>query len=236
MTGAAFRSILILPAARRAMDAALASGADALALDLAGADATEAAALVAEARAAGRIVLARIHPLDSGLADAELDAVLPARPWGVLLPDACGGRDAQHLGAKLAVREAENGFEDGVTKILALAADRPAAVFELGSFARAGRRLAGLGRDEGRLAQSLGLEDWDRGERPEPLRVARSLSLFAAAAAGVPAYDAAEAGEGEDFARACALAARDGFAGKFARTPEQARLANAAFSRARKPA
>ena len=67
-------------------------------------------------------------------------------------------------------------------------------------------------------AQAMGL--WQGGE----------LSLFAAAAAGVPAFDSAGPGEGDAFAKLCTKAARDGFAGKFALTPAQARAIKAAFA------
>jgi citrate lyase subunit beta/citryl-CoA lyase len=231
----AMRSLLVIPAlSRPALDAALASEADALAIDLRGADEAEARTaaveMIAAAQLAGKAVLALIHPLASGLADADLDAVMAAAPDGIILPDAIGGRDIQHLGAKLAVREAENGLPDGAARILVLAGDSPAAIFELGSLSRATRRLIGIGRDEGLLAQRLGLAPREGEDKPEPLRIARSLCLFAAAAAQAPAIDCAEPGAGEDFARLCAQAARDGFAGKFATTPEQAIAINAAFA------
>jgi citrate lyase subunit beta/citryl-CoA lyase len=229
------RSLLLVPAnSRCAFEAALASEADALAIDLAGSDDAEArtaaVAMIAAARQAGKTALAQIHPLGSGLADADLDAVMAAAPDGIILPDAVGGRDIQHLGAKLAVREAENGLPDGSARILVLAGDSPAAIFELGSLSRATRRLVGIGRDEQLLAQRLGLALVKGEDKPEPLRVARSLCLFAAAAALAPAFDCAEPGAGEAFALICALAARDGFAGKFATTPEQAKAINAAFA------
>ena len=165
-----------------------------------------------------------------GLADADLDAVMPGRPDGIILPDACGGRDIQHLGAKLAVREAENDLAEGALKILASAGDSPAALFELGSIARASRRLIGLGRDERLLAQRLGVLARIGDGPPEPLRVARSLCLFAAAAAGTKAYDCSEPGESDAFARICAQAARDGFTGKIVVSAAQARIVNAAFA------
>jgi len=230
------RSILIVPAASpAAFKAALESEADALALDLASSqDVAEArrsaAGMIAAAKSAGKSCLVLIHPLASELADADLDAVMAASPDGIVLPDATGGRDIQHLGAKLAVREAENDLPDGFAKILALVADSPTAIFELGSIARAGRRLIGVGRDEELLAHRLGLAPDAEGETPEPLRVARSLCLFAAAAANAPAYDCAESGEGEAFSNACARAAREKFAGKFAKTPAQAKIINAIFS------
>ena len=208
------RSILIFPATRRALEQALASEADALAVDLlARATRTRRRSLARPMRAE-KNAWRKFTRSISGLADADLDAVMPGRPDGIILPDACGGRDIQHLGAKLAVREAENDLPEGALKILALAGDSPAALFELGSIARASRRLIGLGRDERLLAQRLGISARMDDERPEPLRVARSLCLFAAAAAGTKAYDCAEPGEGEAFARICARAARDGFAGK----------------------
>jgi citrate lyase subunit beta / citryl-CoA lyase len=232
------RSILLIPALTPPQQlAALAAEADAVAIDLAAADddaappaRAAAAALVEAARVAGSPALVMVHPLASGLVDGDLDAVMAQAPFGIVLPDAVGGRDIQHLGAKLAVREAENALPDGSTRILALAADSPAAIFELGSLARATRRLIGVGRDEGRLARSMGLAADAGDDKPEPLRIARGLSLFAAAAAGVPAFDSAGPGEGAAFAKLCAKAARDGFAGKFALTPAQARAINAAFA------
>ena len=230
------RSILLLPAnSRAAFEAGLASAADALAINLAcdaeiDAARKNAAAWIAEARSLGRACLAQIHPLGSELADGDLDAVMAARPDGVILPDACGGRDVQHLGAKLAVREAEYGLPDGFGKILVLAADSPAALFELGSFARATRRLIGLGHDELLLMQRLGMANGAK-KRSEPLRVARALCLFAAAAAGAPAYDCAESGESEAYVVACAKAAAEGFGGKFVWTAKQAEIVNAAFAR-----
>ena len=119
--------------------------------------AAAAASAIAAARRAGKPCLALIHPLASGEADFDLDAVMSAAPDGIILPDAVGGRDIQHLGAKLAVREAENGLPDGSARILALVGDSPAAIFELSSIARATRRLIGIGRDERRLAERLGL-------------------------------------------------------------------------------
>jgi citrate lyase subunit beta/citryl-CoA lyase len=227
------RSILVIPALRSAVPAALASEADAIAIDLADGgdrqDARRAAIEMLErAQESGKTALVMIRSLASGLADADLDAVMPASPHAIILPDAIGGRDVQHLGAKLAVREAENDLADGSTGILALAADSPAAIFELGSLARATRRLIGVGRDERRLAEKLGLAVAG-GERAEPLRVARGLAILAAAAAAAPAFDSAEPGDGELFAQACARAARDGFSGKFALTPDQARAINAAL-------
>ncbi len=170
-------------------------------------------------RERGRRSLARIHALTSGLADSDLDAVMASAPYGIILPQACGGRDVQHLGAKLAVREAENGLEDGSTRILASAADLPEAIFALGSLAGATRRLLGLLWDGAALAGALGV-----GEDAEVLAVARAQLVFAAAAAGAPAL--ADASAVRDFSKA----RRDGFGGALVTSRAAAEACERIFS------
>ena len=139
------RSIFLVPAGDAALfEEALASVAEAVAIDVASGGAPEGARMMEILRQRGRRVLARIDALTSGVADSDLDAVMAQAPYGIILPQACGGRDVQHLGAKLAVREAENALEDGATRILAAGADLPEAIFALGTMARATRRLIGL--------------------------------------------------------------------------------------------
>ena len=124
----------------------------------------------------------RVGGLD-GPIEAELDALMPAAPDGIVLL-AQSGADVQHLGVKLAVREAELGIADGATRIIALAGGTPGAIFQLASFAGASPRLIALAFDSSALAASLGTND----EAPAaPLTLARNLTLFAAKAAGVAA-------------------------------------------------
>ncbi|MCW2284999.1 citrate lyase subunit beta/citryl-CoA lyase [Rhodoblastus acidophilus] len=197
------RSIFLVPAGNAALfDEALDSGVQAVAIDVTKGAASDAAPMLKFLRERGRRSLARIHALTSGFADSDLDAVMAHAPYGIILPQACGGRDVQHLGAKLAVREAENGLEDGSTRILAAAADLPEAIFALGSLAGATRRLLGLLWDGAALAGALGV-----GEDADILAVARAQLVFAAAAAGAPAL--VDAAASPDFSRA----RRDGFGG-----------------------
>jgi citrate lyase subunit beta/citryl-CoA lyase len=216
------RSIFLVPAGNAAaLEQALASDAEAVAIDLVASGASQPAEMLAILRGGAKKALARIHPLTSGLADADLDAVMPHAPYGIILPHARGGRDVQHLGAKLAVREAENALEDGVTKILASAADLPEAIFELGSMARATRRLIGLLWDAAALAGSLGVT-----EESGVLDHARAQLIFAAAASGAPALIA----ETDANPEALALAARDGFSGALVVDSVQAQHAARLFS------
>ena len=96
------RSLLFVPADdAKKLDKAIASGADAVIVDLEDsipaqgkADARmRAAAFIKDAvKSAHRPrLLVRINGFAAGLADADLDAVVPARPDAIMLPKAEGG-------------------------------------------------------------------------------------------------------------------------------------------------
>jgi citrate lyase subunit beta/citryl-CoA lyase len=153
-------------------------------------------------------------------------------PDGIVLPKAAGGRDVALLDARLAVREALHGLEDGATRIVVLATETPGAIFALGSYGGASPRLAGLAWSADDLSAAIGAATSRiDGAWSEPMRVARSLTLFAAAAAGVQAIDGVY-GDYKDAAglkRDCDAARRDGFTGKLAIHPDQVAIINAAF-------
>src|SRR3954469_8634215 len=152
------RSLLFVPGdSARKLEKALQAGADALILDLedsvalsekAAARRTTAAFLSEARRGADpprpyvRVhalrprprLYVRVNALSTGLTDADLDGVMPNAPDGIMLPKAAGGKDAAHLGAKLAVREAECGLEDGGTRIIAIATETASSLFVLGGF------------------------------------------------------------------------------------------------------
>lgn len=212
------------------LEAALACGAATLVLgiDPGGKDKSRkhARANLERARPRHASLFVAVHPLVSGAVDADLDAIMPARPDGILLPTALCGGDLQHLSVKLAVREAECGFEEGTTKILAVAGATSASLFELKSLAGATARLCGLifGRHD--LAEELGIKPPNAS-----LDLARSLVLFAAKAAGVPALDAASAKDigAQNLKEVCLAVKRDGFAGKCALAPDQVATIEAVF-------
>ena len=69
---------------------------------------------------------------------------MAAGPDGIMLLKTVGGIDVSTLGAKLAVREAEHGLDDGATAIIAIATENARGVFVLGTLAGASHRLAGV--------------------------------------------------------------------------------------------
>ena len=231
----AMRSLLLVRADRPAAVAeALASGADALVLDLTGpAEGRRAAAAFFQGRRppeSGPLIFTRVS-LDEARIDADLDAAMPGAPDGIIVSGAVGSAAVALLGARIAAREAIIGIDDGETAV-AIIISTAAGLAAAGGLRRASRRLKALAWDAEALAADLGApssRDAD-GVLIEPLRVARSLCLAAAAAAGIAAIDTAFGG-GLGTLREEALAARRfGYTGKLAARADQVSLLNGIFS------
>ncbi|HTZ03913.1 MAG TPA: CoA ester lyase [Xanthobacteraceae bacterium] len=239
------RSLLFVPAdSPKKLERAMASGADALIVDLedsvalsakAAARQSAAAFLKETANAKARpFIMVRVNALDTGLIDADLDAVAPARPDAVMLPKAEGGASVIHADAKLAVREAENGLPDGTIKILPIATETGASLFAAGTFAGSSGRLLGLTWGAEDLSADVGAQanrDTD-GRFLDLYRLARALCLAGAAAAQVPAIDTVyvDFRNADGLRRECEDACRDGFTGKMAIHPAQVPIINDVFT------
>jgi citrate lyase subunit beta/citryl-CoA lyase len=239
------RSLLFVPAdSKRKIEKGLASPADVVIFDLEDSiaasgkeDARELAAQYISARtpgAPGPTVYVRINPLGSGLADVDLDVIVPARPDGIMLPKAEGGPDIMLLSAMLAAREAQASIDDGAIRIVAIATETPAALFDLGSYAGASNRLAALTWGAEDLSAALGAETNrdEQGHFTDPYRLARTLTLAGANAAGVEAIDTVYPAfrDAEGFEKEAEAARRDGFGGKLAIHPDQVAIINRVFT------
>jgi citrate lyase subunit beta/citryl-CoA lyase len=240
------RSLLFVPAdSAKKLDKAMASGADALIVDLEDSIALDgktrarqsAAAFLKDviATAAPRpYLVVRVNGLQTGLIDADLDAVIPEKPDAIMLPKAEGGASVVHADAKLAVREAKGRLPDGHVKIIALATETAAALFLAGTFRGASTRLSALTWGAEDLSAELGAEtNRDaQGRFLDPYRLSRVLCLAGAAAAEVPALDTVyvDFRDSDGFRRECEEARRDGFAGKMAIHPAQVPIINEVFT------
>jgi citrate lyase subunit beta/citryl-CoA lyase len=180
------------------------------------------------------LIYVRVNPLDSGLIEGDLDIVVPAQPDGIMLPKSRGGQDIMHLSTKLAVREAESDLPDGAVAILPIATESAAALFNLGSYVGASRRLAALTWGAEDLSADVGsaqtrLAD---GLYTDPYRLARALALFAAVAAEVAPIDTVFTNfrDRAGLAAECEAGRRDGFTGKLAIHPDQVATINDAFT------
>jgi len=224
------RSLLFVPGDRPdRMEKALGSGADALILDLEDSVAPDAKPAAREAVAAflrrerALPLYVRINPLDGGLASADLAAILPARPDGIVLPKAEGGASVEAL-ARF----------DVAVPILPIATETAAAVFTLGSYAGVAERLAGLtwGAEDLPAAIGAAASREADGSYTPPYQLARSLTLFGAHAAGVPAIETVypDFRDLDGLAAYAARGRRDGFTGMMAIHPAQVPVINAAFT------
>lgn len=234
------RSLLFAPGdSERKLAKAGGSGADLVLLDLedAVAEANKGAAreLVAghlrnAARAQPQWV--RINPLDGEHALADLAAVVPARPDGIMLPKATRA-EADRLHHYLTALEAAAGLPIGGIRTMVVATETAPALFGLGDYAGT-PRLAALTWGAEDSATALGATDNrdERGDYDFPYQLFRSLCLAGAAAAGVTPIETIH-GDFRDLdglAQVAARARRAGFRGMMAIHPDQVPVINRAFS------
>jgi citrate lyase subunit beta/citryl-CoA lyase len=227
------RSLLFVPADRpERFPKAAASGADALILDLEDSVAPEkkAAGRVAVAEwlagdRAGVATFVRVNPLDGDLTDADLAAVLPGKPDGLLLPKAEGAKSVKALIERL---------QGERLPILPIATETPAAIFQLGSYGEVAAHICGLTWGAEDLPAAIGAATSREadGSYTAPYELVRSLTLFGAHAAGAqaietvfPRIDAPDA-----LAAYVARARRDGFSGMMAIHPAQVATINEGFT------
>ena len=233
------RSFLFVPGdSERKLDKATGVGADALIVDLEDSVAAEGRP---EAREIARTFLegrdrawVRINPVGSDDARADLEAVMPAAPDGIVLPKPRNADDVMRIAMKLDELEDRHGIDAGRTRILPICTERPRALFALDSYVGATPRLAGLTWGAEDLSAALGARtNRDEAGNWLPLyELARSLCLIAAAAAEVPAFDTVftDYRDAEGLAGYASNAARDGFVGMLAIHPAQVETINEAFS------
>jgi citrate lyase subunit beta/citryl-CoA lyase len=239
------RSLLFVPAdGGSKLDKAMASGADAVIIDLEDSitverkDAARASArdFLKNAHAAKDRprLLVRINGLDTGMTDADLEAIMPGKPDAIVFPKAEGGTSVVHLDAKLNVREALLDIPEGTTKIVAQAVESAAGMFLAGTFRGASERLIGMTWGPEDLSAELGAESNREpdGTLTEPYRLARSMCLYGAAAAKLPAIETVyvDFRNTEGLRRDTEAARRDGFTGRLAIHPAQVPVINAVFT------
>lgn len=226
------RSLLFVPGDRPERFAkAAASGADAIILDLEDsvvpANKADARLAVADYLAGERTVacIVRVNPGNAADIAEDIAALVKVRPEAVMLPKAEGAAS---------VALVSDLFGGIAPPIIPIATETPHAIFELGSYRQVADRLGGLtwgAEDLPAAIGATGAREPD-GRYTPPYEIVRSMTLFAAHAAGVAAIDAVfpaiadEAGLAAHVARA----RRDGFTGMMAIHPAQVPIINAGFA------
>jgi citrate lyase subunit beta/citryl-CoA lyase len=178
-------------------------------------------------------VWVRINPMDGNEALNDLRAVMPGQPAGIVLPKPASAADAVRLSKLIDLFELENGASAGTTGILPIATERPEALFRLHEYAGATNRLRALTWGAEDLSAAVGAttsRDGD-GDWLPPYQLARSLCLFAAAAANIPAIDTVytDFKDPEGLEKYASRSRRDGFRGMLAIHPDQVGTINRAF-------
>lgn len=235
------RSLLFVPGdSARKFDKASSGEADGLVLDL---EDSVAPDVKVAARGMVREMLhkgtgkqqfwVRINPLDTAWSRGDLEAILPGKPFGIVLPKPRGGVDVRQLSSWLDELEQKSNIRTGSTKILAIGTETGEAMFGLGTYKDSSPRLWGLSWGAEDLAADIGtLVNRIDGKYTETFRLARAMCIFGAAAAGVRAIDTVCVDLDNDavVAEESREARRDGFVGKIAIHPKHIPFINAAFT------
>jgi citrate lyase subunit beta/citryl-CoA lyase len=236
------RSWLFAPGdSERKMQKATASPADIVLFDLedAGAEAEKpkarsmlASFLKAQPQDRSRLWV-RINPLQGPHALADLAAVIPGRPGGIMLPKARGRADVERLDHYLSALEVAAWIEQGSTRVIALVTETAEGMFSTGTYAGAPRLVAMTWGAED-LADAIGAsENRDAdGSYAFTYELARSLCLLGAAAAGVSAIETIH-GDFRDEAglrQRAERVRRAGYRGMLAIHPAQVEVINRAFT------
>lgn len=165
----------------------------------------------------------RINPLASDSIKADLAVFASPDFTGVVLPKTESGSDV-----------AELAHRTGNLPVHAIVTETPASLFGLLSYRGCSPALAAMSWGAEDLSAALGASSKhdENGELAFAYRLARSLCLAGAVAAGVQPIDGvfADFRDGEGLRVEAEAARREGFTGKLAIHPDQVPIINAAFT------
>ena len=237
------RSLLFVPGDdERKIAKALDSSADALILDLEDAvapqrkaSARELCASVLQSARTSKALFVRMNALDLADAALDLNAVVGAKPFGIVLPKCRHGEDLRRLANELDTMEARTGVDPGSIRILPIVTETAASLFGLGTYAELSNpRLFGMMWGGEDLAADIGaIANRDAsGRYTAPFQIARALCLLGAAAASVLPVDAVYTNfrDSEGLKAEALEGLRSGFGAKAAIHPAQVDVINEAFT------
>ncbi len=224
------RSWLFVPAdSERKIAKALGSEADAIIFDLEDSVAATAKSSARDilkqlpARSGGPQWWVRINAMGSEYHKDDLELIGVADIHGIVLPKAEGGWDVVELAHRT-----------GSIPIHAIVTETPASLFGLLSYRDPKSPLAAMSWGAEDLSAALGGSSKyeESGELAFTYKLARSLCLAGAVAAGVQPVDGvfADFRDGDGLKREAEAARREGFTGKLAIHPDQVAVINAAFT------
>lgn len=170
----------------------------------------------------------RINAIDSPYFLDDLAAIAQGDADGLVLPKSEGSKPI------VRVRETLHEMHADCPQILPIAIETPLSIFKVCEFLPISDFLIGItwGAEDLQAAIGSTVNRLGDGSLTPPYELVRSMSLFAARAAGVRAFDTVYPNYKDvtgmaDFAR---RSARDGFAGMLAIHPQQVTIINEAFT------
>ena len=177
----------------------------------------------------------RVNPFDTGLTAEDVAAIAPGAPDGIMQPKINGPECVRALSGMLDKAEAQASLAAGSILILPVATETPIAPFRLGDFAAAKlSRLAGLTWGAEDLSSAMGASTnlWPDGKWAFTYQMVRSLTLMAAHASGVPAFETlfVDFRDDEGLRASCRAARAEGWSGRIAIHPAQVAGINESFS------
>jgi citrate lyase subunit beta / citryl-CoA lyase len=165
----------------------------------------------------------RVNPLGSEYHKDDLKLIGVADIHGIVLPKAESGDDVTRLAHRT-----------GNIPVHAIVTETPASLFGLLSYRQPNSPLAAMSWGAEDLSAALGAASKydESGQLSFTYKLARSLCLAGAAAAGVQPVDGvfADFKDDDGLKREADAARREGFAGKLAIHPAQVPIINAAFT------
>jgi len=236
------RSMLFVPGDNpKKLAKGLESGADALIIDLEDAVARDRKP---EARRialdflrnvkSDQSLFVRINPLSTPEAVDDLAAVIAGAPAGIVIPKCRSKEDILAADNFVTALEVRENLTRGRTKLLPIVTETAGGMFTLGGYAGSSSRLCGMMWGCEDLSADVGASENRHADTSylAPFELARSLCLYAAAAAGVAAIDTVftDFRDGRNLEREAVAAERVGFAAKAAIHPGQIEIINRAFT------
>lgn len=172
--------------------------------------------------------LVRINPLQSELAQGDLEAVLPSKPMGIVLPKVSHGDQIKSISAQLGEFESENQLPAGSIKLAALV-ESARGIINLGTIAGSETRLKALIFGAEDYAADIGAQ---RTESGWEVLYARSAFITYCAAYHLQAIDmvSIDFKDLETLKIQSLQGARMGFTGKQVIHPDQVQVVQQAFT------
>jgi citrate lyase subunit beta / citryl-CoA lyase len=175
----------------------------------------------------------RINPVDTPWFRADVEATMVHPPDAYLVPKVRSPADVRLVDRLVGELERRHGHRLGGTTLIVLATETPEALLRIGELACA-PRVDALTWGAEDLSAALGARrNRDDGGRFLPLfEHARTMTMLAAAAAGVQPFDTAwvDVTDADGLRAECRDSAAIGFTGKFSIHPSQIEVINEAFT------